>query len=282
MFDAITQMLSYPFLVRAFITAAIVGIVSGIVGCLIVLRGLSLMGDAMSHAVLPGVAVSFILKIPMFIGALIAGLITSIIIGSITTHSKTKNDAAIGITFTSLFSIGVIIISSIESSTNLYSILFGNILTVSHEAMLTSISVSLFVILFIIVCYHPLKMTTFDDVFSEMNGTNPKFWHYTVMLLLALITVISLQTVGIILVVALLITPASSAYLISKSLHIMMMLSAIIGFVSAVIGIYLSYIFNVPSGACIVLCASFIYTIIFLSQKININFKFKKETTIQS
>lgn len=271
MSDFLSQIMSYPFLFRALITAAVVGIVSGIVGCLIILRGLSLMGDAMSHAVLPGVAISFILHIPMFIGALITGLITSLIIGTITTSSKTKNDAAIGITFTSLFSIGVIIISSIQTTTNLYSILFGNILTVSREAMWTSVIVSLSVIFFILICYQPLKMTTFDPVFSQMNDSNPRVWHYAVMLLLSLITVISLQTVGIILVVALLITPASSAYLIAKSLHVMMILSALFGLASAVIGIYLSYIFNVPSGACIVLCASVIYAVIFIGQKLKLN-----------
>ncbi|MGK0575818.1 metal ABC transporter permease [Macrococcus capreoli] len=271
MFDFFSQILHYPFLSRALTTAAVVGIVSGIVGCLIVLRGLSLMGDAMSHAVLPGVALSYLLNIPMFIGALITGLLTSVLIGTITTRSKTKNDAAIGIAFTCLFSIGVIIISLIQTSTNLYSILFGNILTVSREAMWTSIIISCCVVVFIIICYQPLKITTFDPVFSQMNGTNPTFWHYTVMLLLALITVISLQTVGIILVVALLITPASSAYLISKSLHQMMIYSALFGLVSALVGIYLSYVFNVPSGACIVICASMIYATLFISQQFNLN-----------
>ncbi|WP_414047472.1 metal ABC transporter permease [Macrococcus equi] len=272
MIDFYSQLMSYPFLLRALITASVVGIVSGIVGCLITLRGLSLMGDAMSHAVLPGVAISFLLNIPMFIGALISGLVTSLIIGTITTHSKTKNDAAIGITFTCLFSIGVIIISSIQSTTNLYSILFGNILTVTREAMWTSIGVSILTILFIIFCYQPLKMTTFDPVFSQMNGTHPKFWHYTVMLLLGLITVISLQTVGIILVVALLITPASSAYLVSKSLHSMMILSALFGLISAASGMYISYLLNVPSGACIVICASIIYAVIFCSKHIQIRY----------
>ncbi|MCE4956554.1 metal ABC transporter permease [Macrococcoides caseolyticum] len=275
MFDFFSQLMHYPFLSRALVTAAVVGIISGIVGCLIVLRGLSLMGDAMSHAVLPGVAISYLLNIPIFIGALFTGLITSLLIGTITTRSKTKNDAAIGIAFTCLFSIGVIIISLIQTSTNLYSILFGNILTVSREAMWTSIIISCCVLVVIIVCYQPLKMTTFDPIFSQMNGTNPTYWHYTMMLLLALITVISLQTVGIILVVALLITPASSAYLISKSLHQMMLLSALFGLISALVGIYSSYIFNIPSGACIVICASIIYITIFIIQQLKVKIKFR-------
>ena len=129
--------------------------------------------------------------------------------------------------------------------------------------MYTTLFVSLAVLIVIIVCYRQLKLTTFDPIFSRMNGINPAFWHYTVMILLALITVVSLQTIGIILVVAMLITPASSAYLISKSLHNMMLLSATFGLFSAVTGIYISYILNVPSGACIVIIATIIYLVIF-------------------
>lgn len=199
----------------------------------------------------------------MFIGALFTGLLTSLFIGAITDRSKTKKDAAIGIAFTLFFSIGVVMISMMETTTNLYHILFGDILTVTKEAMYTTLFVSLAVLIVIIVCYRQLKLTTFDPIFSRMNGINPAFWHYTVMILLALITVVSLQTIGIILVVAMLITPASSAYLITKSLHNMMLLSATFGLFSAVTGIYISYILNVPSGACIVIIATIIYLVIF-------------------
>ncbi|ATD32026.1 metal ABC transporter permease [Macrococcoides bohemicum] len=269
----VNELMNYPFLSRAMITAGVVGIVAGIVGCLIILRGLSLMGDAMSHAVLPGVALSFLLNIPMFIGALFTGLLTSVLIGALTDYSKTKKDAAIGIAFTLFFSVGVVMISLMETTTNLYHILFGDVLTVTREAMYTTLSICILVLIIVIVFYQQLKLTTFDPIFSKMNGINPKFWHYTVMMLLALITVVSLQTIGIILVVAMLITPASSAYLISKSLHQMMILSAIFGLISAVIGIYISYMMNVPSGACIVIIATIIYMFTFILSKTNFLYK---------
>lgn len=273
MMHFVNELMNYPFLSRAMITAAVVGIVAGIVGCLIILRGMSLMGDAMSHAVLPGVALSFLLNIPMFIGALFTGLLTSVLIGALTDHSKTKKDAAIGIAFTLFFSVGVVMISLMETTTNLYHILFGDVLTVTREAMYTTLSICMLVLIIVIVFYQQLKLTTFDPIFSKMNGINPKFWHYTVMMLLALITVVSLQTIGIILVVAMLITPASSAYLISKSLHQMMILSAIFGLISAVIGIYISYMMNVPSGACIVIIATIIYMFTFILSKTNLLYK---------
>ena len=273
MMHFVNELMNYPFLSRAMITAGVVGIVAGIVGCLIILRGLSLMGDAMSHAVLPDVALSFLLNIPMFIGALFTGLLTSVLIGALTDYSKTKKDAAIGIAFTLFFSVGVVMISLMETTTNLYHILFGDVLTVTREAMYTTLSICILVLIIVIVFYQQLKLTTFDPIFSKMNGINPKFWHYTVMMLLALITVVSLQTIGIILVVAMLITPASSAYLISKSLHQMMILSAIFGLISAVIGIYISYMMNVPSGACIVIIATIIYMFTFILSKTNFLYK---------
>lgn len=273
MMHFVNELMNYPFLSRAMITAGVVGIVAGIVGCLIILRGLSLMGDAMSHAVLPGVALSFLLNIPMFIGALFTGLLTSVLIGALTDYSKTKKDAAIGIAFTLFFSVGVVMISLMETTTNLYHILFGDVLTVTREAMYTTLSICILVLIIVIVFYQQLKLTTFDPIFSKMNGINPKFWHYTIMMLLALITVVSLQTIGIILVVAMLITPASSAYLISKSLHQMMIISAIFGLISAVIGIYISYMMNVPSGACIVIIATIIYMFTFILSKTNFLYK---------
>ena len=172
------------------------------------------MGDAMSHAVLPGVALSFLFNIPMFIGA-VTGMIASLFIGFITSKSKTKPDAAIGISFTAFLATGVIIISLINSTTDLYHILFGNLLAITNQSFWTTIIIGISVITLIIIFYRPLMISTFDETFSRMSGLNTTLIHYFVMLLLALVTVASIQTVGIILVVALLITPASTAFLIS-------------------------------------------------------------------
>ena len=250
MLDFINHLLSYQFLNRALITSILVGIVCGTMGSIIVLRGLSLMGDAMSHAVLPGVALSFLFNIPMFIGALVTGMLASLFIGFITSNSKTKPDAAIGISFTAFLASGVIIISLINSTTDLYHILFGNLLAITHQSFWT------------------LMISTFDATFSRMSGLNTTLIHYFVMLLLALVTVASIQTVGIILVVALLITPASTAFLISKQLYAMMVIASIISVISSIIGLYFSYIYNIPSGATIVICTFMIYIVTLLITRI--------------
>lgn len=261
MLEFVEHLFTYQFLNRALITSIIVGIVCGTVGSLIVLRGLSLMGDAMSHAVLPGVALSFLFGIPMFIGALITGMIASIFIGYITSSSKTKPDAAIGISFTAFLASGIIIISLINTTTDLYHILFGNLLAITNSAFLTTIVIGSIVLILIIFFYRPLMISTFDPTFSRMSGLNTTLLHYFVMLLLSLVTVASIQTVGIILVVALLITPASTAFLISKKLYSMMIIASLISVISSIVGLYYSYIYNIPSGATIVLCTFVIYII---------------------
>ena len=255
--EFISSLVNYNFLSRALITSIIVGIVCGIVGSLIILRGLSLMGDAMSHAVLPGVALSYLFNIPMFVGALFTGMLTSFLIGFISQNSKTKNDAAIGITFTAFFSIGIILISQINSSTDLYHILFGNILAVTKSAF-----------------YKPLHLSTFDPIAAKMSGLNTRLIHYFVMMLLALVTVASLQTVGIILVVALLITPSSTAFLITKSLKTMMIVASILSAISAACGMYISYLYNLPSGACIVLVSCAFYILVFTIHKLKNKIQF--------
>ncbi|MCD8843778.1 metal ABC transporter permease [Staphylococcus gallinarum] len=274
--DFIQHLFDYLFLRNALIISIVVGIVCGTVGCLIVLRGLSLMGDAMSHAVLPGVALSFFFQIPMFIGALVTGMIASIFIGFITKSSKTKPDAAIGISFTAFLATGIILISVINSTTDLYHILFGNILAVTHATFWSTIIVGIIVMILIIVFYRPLMVSTFDPTFSRMSGLNTTLIHYFVMLLLSLVTVASIQTVGIILVVALLITPASAAFLIAKKLRTMMIISSCISTISSIVGLYFSYVYNLPSGAMIVLCAFFIYILVFIGSKLNF---FKREGT---
>ncbi|EUX72190.1 ABC transporter, permease [Staphylococcus aureus M0356] len=261
MLEFVEHLFTYQFLNRALITSIIVGIVCGTVGSLIVLRGLSLMGDAMSHAVLPGVALSFLFGIPMFVGALITGMIASIFIGYITSSSKTKPDAAIGISFTAFLASGMIIISLINTTTDLYHILFGNLLAITNSAFLTTIVIGSIVLILIIIFYRPLMISTFDPTFSRMSGLNTTLLHYFVMLLLSLVTVASIQTVGIILVVALLITPASTAFLISKKLYSMMIIASLISVISSIVGLYYSYIYNIPSGATIVLCTFVIYII---------------------
>lgn len=265
---------SYQFLQNALITSVVVGIVSGVIGSFIILRGMSLMGDAISHAVLPGVAFSYILGINYFIGASIFGIGAALSIGFVTRKSRLKSDTAIGIVFSSFFSLGIIAISFAKSSTDLYHILFGNVLAVRSSDMMITIIVAIIVVLFVILFYKELLVSSFDPIMSEAYGLNVGAIHYLLMLMLTFVAVSAMQTVGTILVVALLITPAATAYLLTNKLSVMIVLSAIIGTLSSVIGLFFSYSYNWASGATIVLTAAVFFILAFIfSPKQSILFK---------
>ena len=266
--SSISQFLSalgqYNFLQTALITAILVGIMSGVIGSFIILRGLSLMGDAISHAVLPGVAVAYMLGINLLFGASIFGILAAMLIGYVASHSKLKNDTAIGIVFSAFYALGFILISLAESSSNLHHILFGNVLAVSDNDLITTTCVLIAVILFVVIFYKELLVTSFDETFAQTYGLKTQMVHYALMLMLTLVTVSSLQTVGIILVVAMLITPAATAFLWTNKLHWMLVDSAIFGALAALIGLFLSYTFNWASGPAIVLVAAFIFGVSFI------------------
>ncbi|WP_239255295.1 metal ABC transporter permease [Listeria ilorinensis] len=261
---------NFHFLQNALITALVIGIVSGTVGCFIILRGMSLMGDAISHAVLPGVAISFILGLNFFIGAIIFGLFASVIITYIKNNSVIKGDTAIGITFSSFLALGVILIGVANSSTDLFHILFGNILAVQDIDKYITIGVSIFVLLLIVIFFKELLITSFDPLMAKALGMKVNFYHYLLMILLTLVAVTAMQSVGTILIVAMLITPAATAYLYANSLKTMMFLSASLGALSSLLGLFIGYSFNIAAGSSIVLTsAAFFLVSFFLSPKQN-------------
>lgn len=255
------DLLVYDFLQKALITSVMVGIISGIIGSFIVLRGMSLMGDAISHAVLPGVAISYMLGISYFYGAVVAGVFAAVGTGAISQNSRIKNDASIGIVFSAALALGIILITKAQSATDLTKILFGNVLHVRTSDMWLTAGISALVILVVALFYKELLLSTFDETMAEVSGLNTRMIHYGLMILLTLVSVASLQTVGVILVVSMLITPASTAYLLTDRLSVMVVLSAIIGAISAVIGIYFSYIYDLPSGPVIAIAATLIFVI---------------------
>ena len=222
----INGLYEFHFLQNALITAVVIGIVSGAVGCFIILRGMSLMGDAISHAVLPGVAISYILGINFFIGAIAFGLLSSLIITYIKNNSLIKGDTAIGITFSSFLALGIILIGVANSSTDLFHILFGNILAVQDIDKWLTIGVSIFVLIVIALFFKQLLITSFDPLMAKAIGMKVNFYHYLLMVLLTLVSVTAMQSVGTILIVAMLITPAATAYLYTNSLKKMLILSS--------------------------------------------------------
>jgi len=254
----------YDFLQSALITAIMVGVMSGIIGSFIILRGMSLMGDAISHAVLPGVAVAYMFGFNLLIGASVFGILAALLIGFVASHSKIKTDTSIGVVFSAFYALGFILISMVESSTNLHHILFGNILAVSDNDIMTTAVVLGIVIMFVVTFYKELLVISFDETFGRTYGLPVQVFHYALMLVLTLVTVSALQTVGIILVVAMLITPAATAFLWTNNLKVMLVLASILGAISASVGLYLSYTLNWASGPAIVLVAATMFLTSFI------------------
>ena len=250
------DILVYAFLQKALITSVIVGVICGVIGSFIILRGMALMGDAISHAILAGVAISYILGINYFYGAVVVGVLTALGIGVISEKSRIKSDAAIGIVFSAAFAIGIILITTAESAIDLTQILFGNVLYVRTIDMWLTIIIGVILLLVVIIFFKELLISSFDETMAKVYGLKTRFIHYGIMVLLTLVTVASLQTVGVILVVSLLITPASTAYLLTNRLSTMIVLASTFGALSSIIGIYFSYVHNLPSGPVIALAAT--------------------------
>lgn len=254
----------YEFLQKAFATSVTVGIIAGVIGCFIVLRGLALMGDAISHSVLPGVAISYMLSINFFYGAVATGLLTAFGIGLISQNSRIKSDSSIGIVFSAFLALGIILITLAQSATNLMNILFGNVLAVRTTDMWLTIIIGAVVIFFVVLFYKELLVSSFDPTMAAAYGLKTNLIHYGLMFLLTLVTVASMQTVGVILVVSMLITPASTAYLLTNRMSIMIALSATFGALSAIIGLFFSFRYDLPSGPVIALATTSLFVLAFL------------------
>lgn len=262
--EFIQGLLDFQFLQNALITSVMVGISAGIIGSFIILRGMSLMGDAISHAVLPGVALSYMLGSSYIIGATIFGMASAALIGFVTKHSRLKNDTAIGIVFSAFFALGIILISFARSSTDLYHILFGNVLAVRYSDMFLTAAVLVNVLIAVPLFYKQLKLTSFAPTIAKSYGWNISAINYGLMFLLTLVAVTSLQTVGTILVIAMLITPAATAYQLTDKLLVMIVLSTVFGTLSSIVGLYFSYSYNLPSGATIVMAAAVFFIVAFI------------------
>lgn len=260
----VQDLMNYEFLQRALFTAIMVGILCGVIGCFIVLRGLALMGDAISHAVLPGVAISYMLDINFFYGAVVAGIVTSIGIGMISQNSRVKSDASIGIVFSAAFAFGVILITKAQTAKDLENILFGNVLAVQSVDMWITLIIGFIILITVFLFYKELLVSSFDPTMAKAYGLRTEMIHYLIMVLLTLATVSSIKTVGVVLVVSMLITPASTAYLLTNRLSTMVFLAGLFGALSAVIGIYISFLYNLSTGPVIALTTTLFFVLAFV------------------
>lgn len=267
--DILLDFFQYPFAIRALLASSMVGVMCGILGAFIVLRNMALIGDALSHAILPGVVVGFLVAgysiLGFFTGSVIAGLLAAVIITWIQRNVSTQEDAAIGIVFTSMFALGVMGISWLTHQEGVHldlkDFLFGNVLGISNDDLWLTFAVMMFTIVCVISFYRFLFITTFESVVARTLGFSVKTIHYFLMLLLSFAVVASLQSVGVILVVAMLITPASTAYLVTHRLSAMVWISAVVGLLSAVLGLLVAVLLQTTPGPAMTVMATLIYLI---------------------
>lgn len=269
MIDDLSRWLLDPlqrtFMQHAFLAIIMVGVICGATGAYVTLRGLAFMGDALSHAIFPGVAIAFVTGGNFLVGALVAAVIVSLGIGAVSQSGRLSHDTSIGVLFAGAFALGIAIISGQQSyARDLNSFLFGTILGVTRDDLVLTGAVGAVVLATLLLFRRELTTVAFDRTFAASRRL--RVWRYDqlFLLLLALSIVVSIQTVGNILVLAMLVTPPATARLLTDRLPTMVALSATLGAVSGVVGLYVSYWQNIPSGACVVLVATAVFLVTFL------------------
>ncbi len=269
MLSFLLEPFQYPFMIRGLIAAGLVGVICAVVGSFIVLRGMAFFGDALSHTILPGVAIGYLLgggaRGPLFWWALITAIVSALGIGAISRGSRIREDTAIGIIFAGMFALGIAMISTVRSySVDLAHFLFGDVLGVTGSDLLLIGGFGALVLLLILAFYKEFVIISFDPILAATLRLPSRLLEYLLLILIAMTIVVSLQTVGVALMVAMLVTPAATAYLLTRRLATMMALAALIGALSGVVGLYMSFYANIASGAAIVLVATAVFGVVFL------------------
>lgn len=262
--DFLLEPLAYEFMTRALLVTVIASIVCALLSCWLVLIGWSLMGDAVSHAVLPGVVLAYVVGAPFAVGALLFGLLAVTAIGVVRSTSRVKEDAAIGVVFTTLFALGIVLISVTPSQTDLNHILFGNLLGVGDGDLVQVIVLGIVAFTILVLKRRDLTLYAFDPSHAHAIGFSPRALGALLLGLLALTAVVALQAVGVILVVALLITPGATAYLLTDRFSAMLVIAPAISATCALVGIYASYYIDASSGGCVVLTQGAVFFVVYL------------------
>jgi manganese/iron transport system permease protein len=260
----ITGPLAYPFMQRALLVSVMVAAVCGVLSCYLVLKGWSLMGDAISHAVLPGIVLAYVLNLPLALGAFVAGLSCALFTGYLKENSRVKEDTVMGIVFSGMFGLGLVLFTKIETDQHLNHILFGNVLGVTVRDLIETAVVAGGTLLIVLVKRRDLLLYCFDPNHARTIGLPVRVLHYGLLVLLSLTIVASLKAVGIILVIAMLIGPGATAYLLTDSFERMLVIAATVAIVSAALGTIVSFHIDGATGACIVLIQSMFFLLAFL------------------
>jgi len=265
MIEWLAAPLQFGFIVRALLAATMVGVVCSVLGTYVVLRGMAFFGDALAHTILPGVVVAFLLGWPLAVGALLMGIVMALGIGAFTGQGAVKEDTAIGIIFAGSFALGVALLSTVGNySIDLAHFLFGNLLGVAPADLWVIVGLGASVLATILLFYKEFLVISFDMTLAQTLRLPTTFLSYLLLILIAVTIVVALQVVGLALMMAMLVTPAASASLLTRRLPPMMAVSAFIGAVSGIVGVYASYYLNVASGPAVVLVATLIFFVTFL------------------
>ncbi len=252
--------LHYDYMIKAIWVCSLVGGVCGLLSVFVTLKGWSMMGDALSHAVVPGVAIAYILGLPLVLGSFVSGLLAAWAMGVIKKRSKLREDTVLGIVFTTFFALGLLLISLYPARVDLKSVVFGNVLAISDEDIWQLLCISSVVLVWLAMKWHDLLLFCFDPRQARTMGLRVERMHALLLLLLSATAVAAMIAVGALLVVAMLITPGATAYLLTDRFSRMLGLSAVIGVISSALGAYASYFANGSTGGCIVT----LQTIVFL------------------
>jgi len=265
--------LRYPFMVRGLTASVLTGMVCATVGTYVVLRGMAFFGSALAHSILPGVAVGYLVtggaREPLFWWGTGTAVLVSLSIGAVSRNTKVKEDTAIGIIFAGMFALGIAIISTVRSYTvDLTHFLFGDVLSVSGDQLILIGAFAFLILVLLVAFYKEFLVLTFDPTLAATLRIPNQFFEYLQLVLIALTIAVSFQTVGVALMVAMLVTPAATAYLLTKRLPVMMALGALLASLSGVVGLYASYYLNVASGPAIVLTTTLLFILAWTFQRI--------------
>ncbi len=258
--DFLLEPLEFGFMQRGLLASVLVSVICGILGSFVVLKGLAFIGDALAHASFGGVALAFVLGINIYLGAFVFAIATALGIGAITQRGRVSSDTAIGVLFSGTFALGILIISRVDRyTTDLFGYLFGDVLSITATDLWTIAILGLVVLALVLLFYRQLLFVAFDPTVAAASGIATRRLEYLLLALLGVTIVTAIQAVGIVMVVALLVTPSATAYLLTRRFHHMILASVAVGALSALLGIYLSYYLDVASGAAIILVATALF-----------------------